>query len=175
MPTLMWKPQRVSSQRHPPRRLRPPARSALWHTAYFLLPRCAWRSRKSSGRPPSRRTRCRRARPHDTLILCHGPAVHRGYDQAAPHALLERAARRLDQAGAGRTASPSEATPSLQLRDTTACGIQSDISALVERILWPGLSASPCLRRRCLPASPLFASSPWPPSPPLDARRKLLI
>ena len=118
----MWKPQRVSSQRHPPRRLRPPARSALWHTAYFLPPRCAWRSRKSSGRPPSRRTRCRRARPHDTLILCHGPAGHRGYDQAAPHALLERAARRLDQAGAGRTASPSEATPSRQLRDTTCCG-----------------------------------------------------
>jgi hypothetical protein len=45
--------------------------------------------------------------------------VHRGYDHAGPHALLYRAARRLDHAGEGRTASPSEATPPRQLRDTT--------------------------------------------------------
>jgi hypothetical protein len=90
-----------------------------WHGAYFLLPRCARRSRKSPGRHPSRRTRFRSSRPHDTPILCHRPAVHRGCYHAAPHALFYRAARRLDHAGEGSTASPSEATPSRQLRDTT--------------------------------------------------------
>jgi hypothetical protein len=118
-PPLRLPPQRGRSQRPPPRRVRPPARSALWHGASCLLPRCARRSRTSPGRPPSRSTRCRSARPHDTPSLCHRPAVHRGDDQAAPHALFDRAARRLDHAGAGRTASPSAVTPSRQLRDTT--------------------------------------------------------
>ena len=68
VPPLAWKHQRVSSQRYPPQRVCPPARSALWHGASFLLPRCARRSRKSSGRHPSCRTRFRSARPHDTPI-----------------------------------------------------------------------------------------------------------
>jgi hypothetical protein len=96
--TLMWKHQRSRSQRHPALSLRPPTRSTPWHGAHFLSPRCVLQSRKSPGRHPIRRARCLSSRPHDTPILYHGPAVHRGYNQPAPHALFYRATRSFDHA-----------------------------------------------------------------------------
>src|SRR5262249_29682814 len=39
-----WKHQRVRSQRHPALSLHPPTRSAPWHGAPFLSPRCVLRS-----------------------------------------------------------------------------------------------------------------------------------
>jgi hypothetical protein len=99
--------------------LRLPARSAPWHIAHVLPSGCARRSRKSPGRHPIRRTQFHNSRPHDTRSRCHGRAMPRGDDHAAPQTLFYGAVRRLDHSGSGITASPSEATPSRQLRDTT--------------------------------------------------------
>jgi hypothetical protein len=128
---LVWKHQRVRSQRHLLRCLRPPARSAPWHVVHFLPPRCALRSRKSPGRYPICRTPFRSTRPHDTPILYNGTAVPRGDDHAAPQALFYQAARSLDNSHEGSIASPSEATPSRQLRETTEHSIWHEVPAIL--------------------------------------------
>jgi hypothetical protein len=116
--TLVWKHGMGRSQR-PPRCLRLPAQSAPWHRAHFLTAKVRTAISKIVRSASIRRTQFRSLRPRETRIHCHGAVVHRGDDHAAPQALFFGDARRLDHSSAGSTASPSEATPSRQLRDTT--------------------------------------------------------